>query len=324
MDSQFYEYAKSVHDKKKAMQTIQQFAKEVTGKGKTQEAVSMSGSKPTQYRPPKPKYAHPTSFSGLPPLGAGPRGKTIKAHGQPPKAKKNDGVGIVKKVFTTALEKPPDGRFNTKSVQSLQPWKVDGRIPMLMTKPPIRLKGQKLFPLTKAETEVEWKKLMAGKGAKTKNVTANSVPIEALATSSASPPVPKSTLIKVAPTHAGPAPVTPAVPSTSGAVTTDSTPVTPDAPSKSKKAEGKMKVRKRTKVETPSASPSTKSPGGGGDSPVGPAGTSSPKVGDIIEVESKIPGGSPTKKRVKGFYVNSKENRNKGRVGEPIYVPVSE
>ena len=74
MDSQFYEYAKSVHDKKKAMQTIQQFAKEVTGKGKTQEAVSMSGSKPTQYRPPKPKYAHPTSFSGLPPLGAGPRG----------------------------------------------------------------------------------------------------------------------------------------------------------------------------------------------------------------------------------------------------------
>lgn len=193
MDNRFYSFAKSLQDKKKALHNQKRFDKEVTGKGATQDLVLISGSTPTHQQQPKFKLARPVSFAGLPPLGAGPRGKTISARGDPPTSKKHKKVSVMPKPFTDRLEKPPDGLFKTQDVQSIKPWKVKDQIPLLMNQPPIRLKNQKLFPLTKAETEAEWRKLMAGKGAKSKDITSKPMPTEA----SAQPVVAPSTTAPV-------------------------------------------------------------------------------------------------------------------------------
>ena len=115
--------------------------------------------------------------------------------------------------MTGQIERPPDGLFRTKAVKSNEPWKQHGETPLTMSRPPIRVQGQQLFPLGKKETTAAWKKLMNAGGARTKGITANTLEAE-----------PKTT-VAVAPTVAG----TPAA-GTAPLRTPRTLPATPRAP----------------------------------------------------------------------------------------------
>jgi len=179
MDANFYQFRKQARDAKKAKQAQIRFGKEVTGRGKTQDLVLISGSKPEHQKQIKPKMARVVAF-GERPLGhAAPRSHAISARSNPPKQKKNHSLKkTFPKVMTGQIERPPDGLFRTKAVKSNEPWKQHGETPLTMSRPPIRVQGQKLFPLSKKETTAAWKKLMNAGGARTKGITANTLEAE--------------------------------------------------------------------------------------------------------------------------------------------------
>ena len=179
MDANFYQFRKQARDAKMAKHAQIRFSKEVTGRGKTQDLVLISGSKPEHQKQIKPKMARVVAF-GERPLGqAAPRSHAISARSSPPKHKKNDSLKkTFPKVMTGQIERPPDGLFRTKAVKSNEPWKQHGETPLTMSRPPIRVQGQKLFPLSKKETTAAWKKLMNAGGARTKGITANTLEAE--------------------------------------------------------------------------------------------------------------------------------------------------
>ena len=160
MDTRFYNFTQTIRDVKRAEHTQQRFSKEVTGVGKTQDQVSIAGSKPDAMKIIKPTYARPVGFSGEVPLGSA-RGCQISASADAPK-QKNDGLRkTFPKVFTDRIERPPDGLFSTKAIQSLGPRQNKEQTPVSMSVPPIRLPGQKLFPMNKRELVTSWRKLMS-------------------------------------------------------------------------------------------------------------------------------------------------------------------
>ena len=94
MDTRFYNFTQTIRDVKCAEHTQQRFSKEVTGVGKTQDQVSIAGSKPDAMKIIKPTYARPVGFSGEVPLGSA-RGRHISASADRcgrPKAKKKTTV----------------------------------------------------------------------------------------------------------------------------------------------------------------------------------------------------------------------------------------
>ena len=170
MDTRFHNFTQTIRDVKRAEHTQQRFSKEVTGRGNTQNLVSVAGSKPEGIKQIKQTYAKPVSFSGETPLGA-ERGRHIAASADAPKSKKNDGLKkTFPKVFTDRIERPPDNLFSTKAAQSLGPWQNKDQTPVSMSVPPIRLPGQKLFPMNKQETVASWRKLMSQHGAQTMGI----------------------------------------------------------------------------------------------------------------------------------------------------------
>ena len=149
MDQRYYQYVKNKRDVKRAHNTQQAWDREVTGKGKTQDLSLISGSAPDKQKQIKTKLAPPTAFAGQPKMGSR-TGKTISARSDAPKQKKNDKLGnTFPKTFSDKIEKPPDGLFKTKNVQTLQPWKTPNQTPIMMHAPPLRVQGQKLFPSEK-------------------------------------------------------------------------------------------------------------------------------------------------------------------------------
>jgi hypothetical protein len=99
------------------------------------------------------------------------RGRQISASADAPKQKKNHGLSkTFPKVFTDRIERPPDGLFSTKAIQSLGPWQNKEQTPVSMSVPPIRLPGQKLFPMNKRELVTSWRKLMSQHGARTMGI----------------------------------------------------------------------------------------------------------------------------------------------------------
>ena len=171
MDTRFYNFSKAVNDLNKAKHNQVRFSKEVTGKGKTQDLVQMSGSRPGPLQNKRTKLAPAVSFVREAPLGQA-KGKKINAASDAPKRKKKD-IQLKRtfpKVFTDRVERPPDGLFQTKNVQTLRPWKRSGETPITMSVPPIRLPGQKLFPMNKMETQDSWRKLMSNNGARTAGI----------------------------------------------------------------------------------------------------------------------------------------------------------
>ena len=87
MDTRFYNFTQTIRDVKRAEHTQQRFSNEVTGVGKTQDQVSIAGSKPDAMKIIKPTYARPVGFSGEVPLGSA-RGRHISASADAPKQKK--------------------------------------------------------------------------------------------------------------------------------------------------------------------------------------------------------------------------------------------
>ena len=173
MDDQFYSYTKRLKDLKKARKVVNTFSLEVKGSLKTQKAKLVSGSAPSQYAPPKLKLARSGKFSEP---GLTERHKSIRiaASSDPPKEKKNVKVGnTFPKTFTTAFEKPPDNLFKTKAVKSIEPWKTPNATPIMLNTPPLRVKGQSLFPIGKTQTETAWKKLMNANVAKTDQIASH-------------------------------------------------------------------------------------------------------------------------------------------------------
>eukprot|EP00035_Acanthoeca_spectabilis_P017075 m.356710 g.356710 ORF g.356710 m.356710 type:complete len:343 (-) comp16606_c0_seq6:2021-3049(-) len=170
MDANFYQFVKNARSLKKAHQTQIQFSKEVTGRGRTQDLVSIAGSKPDAMKDMTPKYAKPVAFSGERPLGQPAKGRAIPARFDPPTSRQKKNVAQAQtfpKTFSDKVEKPPDNLFKTRDAQSTEPWKHPGARPMNMSVPPIRVHGQKLFPLDKKDTVQAWKTLMTNKGART-------------------------------------------------------------------------------------------------------------------------------------------------------------
>ena len=97
MDANFHQFTKQARDAKKAKQAQIRFGKEVTGRGKTQDLVLISGSKPEHQKQIKPKMARVVAF-GERPLGhAAPRSHAISARSNPPKQKKNDGCSRIER-----------------------------------------------------------------------------------------------------------------------------------------------------------------------------------------------------------------------------------
>jgi hypothetical protein len=170
MDTRFHNFTQAIRDVKRATHTQQRFSQEVTGTGKTQELVQISGSKPGEAKQIKQTYAKPVAFAQQEPLGAN-RGRSIAVSKGAPVQKKNEGLNkTFPKAFTERIERPPDGLFKTEATQSTAPWQHKGQTPISMSVPPIRLPGQKLFPMNKQETVASWRVLMGGGGARTKGI----------------------------------------------------------------------------------------------------------------------------------------------------------
>lgn len=170
MDTRFHNFTQAIKDVRRATHTQQRFSQEVTGTGKTQKLVQISGSKPGETKRIKQTYAKPVAFAQEEPLGAN-RGRSIAVSKGAPEQKKNDGLNkTFPKVFTERIERPPDGLFKTAASQSTAPWQHKGQTPISMSVPPIRLPGQKLFPMNKQETVASWRVLMGGGGARTKGI----------------------------------------------------------------------------------------------------------------------------------------------------------
>jgi len=87
MDTRFHNFTQAIRDVKRAAHTQQRFSQEVTGAGKTQDLVLISGSKPEAMKRIKQTYAKPVGFSGEASLGAN-RGRKIHASSDAPKSKK--------------------------------------------------------------------------------------------------------------------------------------------------------------------------------------------------------------------------------------------
>ena len=170
MDTRFHNFSQAIEDVARATKLQKSFSKEVTGTGKTQKLVSIAGSKPGEIKRVKQTYAKPVGFAQQEPLGAN-RGRSIAVSKGAPEQKKNDGLSkTFPKVFTERIERPPDGLFKTGASQSTAPWQHKGQTPVSMSVPPIRLPGQKLFPMNKQETVASWRVLMGGGGARTKGM----------------------------------------------------------------------------------------------------------------------------------------------------------
>ena len=210
MDTRFHNFTQTIRDVERAEHTQQRFSKEVTGRGNTQNLVSVAGSKPEGIKQIKQTYAKPVSFSGETPLGA-ERGRHIAASADAPKSKKNDGLKkTFPKVFTDRIERPPDNLFSTKAAQSLGPWQNKDQTPVSMSVPPIRLPGQKLFPMNKQETVASWRKLMSQHGAQTMGI--GSVPSAEKSGLAPAPPLAPPPPAPPLPPVAAPAPRAPTPP----------------------------------------------------------------------------------------------------------------
>ena len=176
MDTRFHNFSQAIEDVARATKLQKSFSKEVTGTGKTQKLVSIAGSKPGEIKRVKQTYAKPVGFAQQEPLGAN-RGRSIAVSKGAPEQKKNDGLSkTFPKVFTERIERPPDGLFKTGASQSTAPWQHTGQTPVSMSVPPIRLPGQKLFPMNKQETVASWRVLMGSGGARTKEIGSAPVP----------------------------------------------------------------------------------------------------------------------------------------------------
>ena len=170
----FRAFAKDARDFAAAEKRKHRWDQEITGRGNVQQLTNIDGAKSDKNKNPhRRRRADPVAFSGERPLGAAIP-KTLSSDGKKPQPKKNDGAGtVVPKAFTERVEKPPDGRFKTKNVQSISPWKVHkGATPLDMNAPPLTVKGQNRFPLGKKQTEEAWHKLMSSTGIRSKNITA--------------------------------------------------------------------------------------------------------------------------------------------------------
>ena len=197
MDSNFYMFAKNLRDRQAAEHNVRKYSTEVLGSGKTQDSKQVNGldAGAAMKREPK-KRAQPIDFagSGKERLAVRPKSKSIK-----PDVPKNQRAGpsghnaFPKEPFTDRISKPPDGLYKTGSVQSNVGWVPKDSIPLLMNEPPLRVKGQSMYPIGKKQTEIAWRKLMGAGGARTQKITANTAENTPAAPVAPAPPVPVPT-----------------------------------------------------------------------------------------------------------------------------------
>jgi len=161
-------------DMKKTQQMVKEFDREVNGRGDTQDLKNMSGRKPDKAsQQPPDKNKHPnTAFMGQKPLGDRSRSRTIALRNK--KKEERSPSTAFPHTFTNRIEKPPDGLFKTKNIQSI-PTRPKDETPIMLHAPPLRIGNQKRFPIGKAATEKAWKQLISGGGAKTTNVATSAI-----------------------------------------------------------------------------------------------------------------------------------------------------